>query len=271
MYQFINHYADRIGFTGPLAPTTDCLRRFHQAHFYTVPFENFSMRDNAARGLAMDVLRETVVDRVRGGICYETGRLVATFLDACGFEYEMRLANVLGTHRTPATHQVFVVNVDAERWLLDLGFGALGPRGPLLLSDGAEVVHPALSTKVELDVTSPAPRWTVSIKEHAVGAVDWKPIYTFVDAAVGALDVEMAHFFTVHSPASPLTRHKVASIPTPTGRVSVRDDCLTVVSRGQTTTTQINDSEQLEDLLDEHFGLTVPARDLGFEGAPCVS
>ncbi len=270
MNSLLTGYAERIGFDGPASPTLDCLRRLHSAHLYNVPFENFSMRANAARGLTEDALGAAIIDHRRGGICYETGLLMRVFLDACGFDHEMRLGSVAGPNRTPATHQVFVVTLDGERWLFDIGYGALGPRGPVRLEDGAELAHPALTTRVELDSSAPAPRWLVSVREHAVSAVDWKLLYTFVDAPVEAIDLDMAHFYTVRSPNSPLTRHKVASIPTPTGRVSVRDDQLTVVDNGPSRTTKIEDSAQLRDLLGRHFGLVVPAPDLGFEGEPCA-
>jgi N-hydroxyarylamine O-acetyltransferase len=270
MNRFPADYANRIGFDGTPAPTAGCLRRLHSAHLYTVPFENFSMRGNAERGLAEDVCRTAIVENRRGGICHETGLLMQVFLDACGFDHELRLGSVAGPNRTPATHQVFVVTLDGERWLFDIGYGAMGPRGPVPLEDGAELAHPALTTRVELDSGAPVRRWRVSVREHAVGATGWKPIYSFVDAPVGPIDLDMAHFYTVHSPNSPLTRHKVASIPTPAGRVSVRDDQLTIVGDGTSRTTRITDRAQLRDLLGTHFGLVVPEPDLGLEGQPCA-
>ncbi|WP_137813754.1 arylamine N-acetyltransferase family protein, partial [Gandjariella thermophila] len=241
---FVTDYAKRIGFTSPFEASLDSLRRLHEAHFYTVPFENFSMHANADRGLTQDVLREAIVERRRGGICYETGGLMQAFLDACGFDYEMRLCSVLGTHRTPATHQIFLVTLDGERWLLDIGYGAQGPRGVLKLADGAELAHPALSARITLDDTAQSPRWAVSVMEHAVGATEWKPIYSFVDAPIGAIDLEMAHFYTTRFPASPLNKYKVASIPTSAGRVSVRDNTLTIVEDGQIHAVMIEDVGQ---------------------------
>lgn len=260
-------YTDRIGFTATLEPTVDCLRRLHEAHIYNVPFENFSMHGNA---LDDESLREVVVDRRRGGICFETGLLMQRAFDACGFDYELRLASVITAGRSPATHQVFVVTISGDRWLFDIGFGALGPRGPLRLEDGAELVHHANSARVSLDTGTGVPRWTVAIREHATNALEWKDIYTFIDARVEAVDLEMAHFYTTQSPNSLLNKHKVASMPTPTGRISVRDDNLTVVAGGRSETTKIADSAELEALLEKHFGLAVPERDLGFERQPCT-
>ncbi|MET9935847.1 MULTISPECIES: arylamine N-acetyltransferase [unclassified Streptomyces] len=271
MNDLITAYADRIGFEGPLEPTAACLRRLHEAHLYRVPFENFSMHRNAERGLTDEVLREAIVDGRRGGICFETGRMMARLLDACGFTYGIRLGSGCDPHPTPATHQVFVVALDGERLLFDIGYGARGPRGPLPLVDGAELAHPALSTRIRLDHASGgpgaqvAPVWTVSVKEHAVGAADWQDIYRFVDTPAGELDLEMAHFYTTSSPHSLLNRHKVASIPTPDGRVSVRDGHLTVVADGRSTTTPITEGAELQEVVNRRFGLTVSPRDLGLE------
>ncbi|MGW6706709.1 arylamine N-acetyltransferase family protein [Streptomyces sp. NPDC054956] len=261
--QLIAAYARRIGVEAPLEPTPDCLRRLHEAHLYNVPFENFSMHGNAERGLDEEALHEAIVDRGRGGICFETGRMMQWLFDACGFDYGIRLASGTDPYRTPATHQVFVVSFGEERWLFDIGYGARGPRGPLLLADGEECAHPALSTRVRLESGPGAPVWTVSIKEHATNSAEWQDIYRFVDAPVDAVDLEMAHFYTTASPNSLLNRHKVASIPTPTGRISVRDGNLTIVRDGSSSTLSAEDEEQLQELLVRHFKLTIPVQDLG--------
>ncbi|KOX37858.1 MULTISPECIES: arylamine N-acetyltransferase family protein [unclassified Streptomyces] len=272
MNDLISRYTERIGFGGPLEPTPACLRRIHEAHLYHVPFENFSMHRNAERGLTDEVLHEAIVDGRRGGICFETGRLMGRLLDACGFAYGIRLGSGCDPHPTPATHQVFVVELDGERLLFDIGYGARGPRGVLPLVDGAELAHPALSTRIRLDRAPGAPVWTVSVKEHAVGAVDWQDIYRFVDVPAAELDLEMAHFYTTSSPHSLLNRHKVASIPTPDGRVSVRDGHLTVVADGRGTTTPITEDAELQEVVSRRFGLTVSPRDLGLERqGPCAS
>ncbi|WP_073917190.1 arylamine N-acetyltransferase family protein [Streptomyces sp. CB00455] len=268
MNQLITGYAGRIGLQVPLEPTVECLRQLHEAHLYNVPFENFSMHGNAERGLSEEALGEAIVERRRGGICFETGRMMQSLFDACGFDYEIRLASCVNPTTQglgPATHQVFVVTIGAERLLFDIGYGAQGPRGPVPLADGERVEHPALSCRVGLDSTGAAPVWTVAIMEHAANATEWRDIYRFVDAPVGEADLEMAHFYTTASPNSLLNKHKVASIPTPAGRVSVRDGHVTVVRDGSSNTTPVEDEAQLQDVLARHFGLTVPLPDLGLE------
>ncbi|WP_162688637.1 MULTISPECIES: arylamine N-acetyltransferase [unclassified Streptomyces] len=263
MNQLIAEYARRIGLDAPLEPTAECLRRLHEAHLYNVPFENFSMHGNAERGLGEEALHEAIVERGRGGICFETGRMMQWLFEACGFDYGIRLASGTDPHRTPATHQVFVVSFGEERWLFDIGYGARGPRGPILLADGARADHPALSARVRLESAAGTRLWTVSIKEHATNSAHWQDIYRFVDAPVDAIDLEMAHFYTTASPHSLLNRHKVASIPTPTGRVSVRDGNLTIVDDGKSSTLSAADDEELQELLERHFKLTIPVQDLG--------
>ncbi|WP_394617341.1 arylamine N-acetyltransferase [Lentzea sp. JNUCC 0626] len=267
MEDAISCYTDRIGFTAALEPTIHCLRGLHEAHLYNVPFENFSMHTNT---LDDESLLEAIVHWRRGGICFETGLLMQATFDACGFDCELRLGSVVTAGRSPATHQVFVVRINGDRWLFDIGFGALGPRGPLRLADGTELVHQANSSRITLDAGSAVPKWTASTREHATNAETWQDLYTFVDAPAVAVDLEMAHFYTTRSPNSLLNKHKVASIPTPTGRISVRDDNLTVASDGTSTTSKIIDRTELKRLLGKHFGLTAPARDLGFEGQPCT-
>jgi N-hydroxyarylamine O-acetyltransferase len=257
MDELMRRYVDRIGVTGALEPTIECLRGLHRAHFYSVPFENFDMHETARHGLTAEVLHEKITIARRGGICFETGALMRALLDECGFEYHMSLGSMIGANRTPATHQVFIVEIDEQRWLFDIGFGARGPRGVLPLVDGGEVADEALSARVTAETLPGSTRWTVSVLEHATGSTTWEPAYSFIDAPVGDIDIDMSYFYTVHSPNSLLNRHRVASRPTPAGRVSVRDDHLIVVENGHTETTRLASAQEIEGALLKYFDLEV--------------
>jgi N-hydroxyarylamine O-acetyltransferase len=257
MDELMQRYVDRLGFVGTLEPTIECLRGLHRAHFYTVPFENLSMHETARRGLATEVLHEKITIERRGGICFETGLLMRALLDECRFTCHMVLGNVLGAYKTPAVHQVFIVEIDNARWLFDIGFGARGPRDVIPLVDGGEAPDKALSSRIAAHTLPEATRWTVSVLEHATGATEWEPIYSFVDVPVDDIDLDMSYFYTVNSPNSPLNCHRVASIPTPRGRISVRDDHLIVVEEGHTEVTELADAQELEGALRKYFGLEV--------------
>ena len=68
-------YLRRINWAGPVAVDAGTLRRLHLAHLRAVPFENLSIRWQEPIVLTDDALFEKVVQRRRGGFCYELNGL----------------------------------------------------------------------------------------------------------------------------------------------------------------------------------------------------
>src|SRR5688500_2931419 len=90
----VNAYLNRIGYQGPLEPSAQTLRDLHVAHLRTVPFENLSIHSHEPIVLDDAALFEKVVQRRRGGFCYELNGLFTALLRSLGFEVEMLSAAV---------------------------------------------------------------------------------------------------------------------------------------------------------------------------------
>ncbi|MGD8165376.1 arylamine N-acetyltransferase family protein [Pantoea sp. FN0307] len=230
------------------------LSALHRAHFFSVPFENFSMRDNASGDLARDVIVDKIIFNNRGGICFEFSVLLKEMFDHIGFMYQTRLARVLIPFMTPATHQLFIVTVDQEPWIFDVGFGAKGPRAPLLLTDGYIHEHPFLSSRVS---SHPELGWVVSVKENSKNDAVWENIYSFHDVATYPADINMAYFYTLFSSESLLNTNRVASLPTENGRISIRNNTFTEVNGLSTSSKEITDREEMAQLLSTRFGIRI--------------
>jgi N-hydroxyarylamine O-acetyltransferase len=78
----IDRYCARLGDTGPRTPTLATLRRLHYAHLLAVPFENLDI--GLGRPIVLDeaALFAKIVERRRGGFCYELNGLFAALLRA---------------------------------------------------------------------------------------------------------------------------------------------------------------------------------------------
>lgn len=238
------------------------LRQFHEKHFYRVPFDNLSLRSRFhTRWNGESTIRELISNN-RGGVCYETGELVKGAFEALGYRYIPVLAGILSPTRGPATHLAYVVYDGHDPWLFDVGYGARGPRGLLPLIDGATHSHPALSSKITRDFDGRVERWTVLIKEHAVGQTEWQPIYSFIPTFANTREIGMAHYFTVHSPESPLAAHKLLSLPTPIGRISLRDDILTTVDQFGHQSRRLSSATETQEVIKELFGASIPTSEL---------
>jgi N-hydroxyarylamine O-acetyltransferase len=70
-------YLGRIGYNGSLAPSIGVLRELHRAHLFSVPFENLDI--HLGRPIVLDEARffQKIVERRRGGFCYELNGLFA--------------------------------------------------------------------------------------------------------------------------------------------------------------------------------------------------
>lgn len=252
-------YSERLGLSHGPSADIGYLTELHKAHFYSVPFENLSMIDRASSYLSYAAIADDIVGNKRGGICFEYSVLLEPLLEHVGFSYRIRLARLFTPVLTPATHQLFIISTGKKQWIFDVGFGAKGPRAPLLLQDGYEHSHSFLSSRVRKSLTH---GWIVSVKENSKPEAVWEDIYAFHDIEVTEPDINMAYFYTLHSPDSLLKTNKVASLPTENGRISIRNKVFTEVEGLCSSSIDINSSEELSLLLSTRFGINIAPQKL---------
>ncbi|MFD7569600.1 arylamine N-acetyltransferase [Streptomyces sp. NPDC059810] len=141
----LDAYLARIGYEterdGELAPDLRTLTALHRAHVRAVPFENLDVALGRPVPLDLKSLQAKLVERRRGGYCYEQNSLFAAALERIGFTVTARGARnrSRGAVLPPVTHALLVVAVEGEQWLADVGFGWQGPLEPVPLRDGARV------------------------------------------------------------------------------------------------------------------------------------
>ena len=129
-------YLERINYHGALTPTAETLRELQVAHLLAVPFENLSIHSGEPIVLEDQALFEKIVERRRGGFCYELNGLFAALLRSLGFKVEMLsagVANSEGEFGPDFDHMALLVTLE-KRWLADVGFGD-SFREPLLLDE----------------------------------------------------------------------------------------------------------------------------------------
>src|SRR5215831_11213210 len=69
--QRLDAYLERIGASRLARPNADALHDLQRRHLLTVPFENLSIHLGEPIALDEDAMFEKVVERRRGGFCYE--------------------------------------------------------------------------------------------------------------------------------------------------------------------------------------------------------
>ncbi len=117
-------YLDRIRYTTAVTPDLETLSALQLAHLRAVPFENLDVVAGVAVRTDTDWSLDKVVDRRRGGWCFEVNGAFSALLTALGFQVQQLAAAVLLSGPTViADHLCLEVTIDDEPFLVDVGFG----------------------------------------------------------------------------------------------------------------------------------------------------
>lgn len=239
----LDAYLQRVGLT--CVPPTNAagLVELHHAQFFAIPFENFDVL--SGRGIDLDpemVFQKLVEDR-RGGYCFELNGLMLRVLHTLGFDARPLLARVhLTDPPSGRTHQVNLVRFADADWIMDVGFGAGGPRAPLPLKE--EVTNCGVA-RFGLSLEKP---WGWMLR--TLESEEWRPSYSFDLGHVTAEDIEVANHYTSTSPRTHFTQLATVSLPNAQGRISLRDLELTEIDGTDERRRQMEPGSYLDFLRD---------------------
>jgi len=136
----LDRYFARIGYTGSPSATLDVLRDLQRLHPLSIPFENLDPLTGRRVDLDLAAVFDKLIERRRGGYCFEQNKLFAHVLMQLGFDVTPMIARVLWGREpdaiTPRTHMLLRVSVDDQPWIADVGFGAVTLTSPLRLQTG---------------------------------------------------------------------------------------------------------------------------------------
>lgn len=131
----VDAYLARIGIDEPVALDVDGLERLQRAHLTRVPFENLHVFARRKVRTDVDWSVPKIVERGRGGWCYELNGAFAWLLGELGFRVKQLGATVLLERSDPMARGHLALEVTLERpYLVDVGFGDSFIR-PLPLDD----------------------------------------------------------------------------------------------------------------------------------------
>jgi N-hydroxyarylamine O-acetyltransferase len=247
----VDRYRRRIEDDGPTAPSVDTLTRLQRAHLRRVPFENLDIPLGRPITLEPAALFEKIVDRRRGGFCYELNGLFAGLLEALGFAPALLAARVYGDGGPGPEfdHMLLLLDLDGP-WIADVGFGDSFV-DPLPL--GPDVQRQDFA---DYRLRETAEGWTLDQRQRDSG---WEPQYVFTLDTHPPSAFEPMCEYQQTSPQSSFTRKSVCSRLTGSGRVTFANGRLTVTADGQREERPVDDPVELRALLREHFDVVLDA------------
>jgi N-hydroxyarylamine O-acetyltransferase len=246
-------YLARVGLAEPPPPTAEGLATLHRAQAYAIPFENFDILLDRGISLDPEAVFDKLVRRRRGGYCFELNGLFLEALGAFGFDARALLGRVhIMGPPTGRSHQISLVRIGTESWIADVGFGGTTAPLPMPLRTGTSTdVGGSLRRYVEDE------RFGYMLQAQTPEG--WADYYSFDLGHVGEADREMGNHFTATHPASFFTWARVASRPTPEGRVSLMDFTLRTVTDGEERLETVPPGDAYLDILRSRFGVDLAA------------
>jgi N-hydroxyarylamine O-acetyltransferase len=243
----VQAYLDRNSYNGPLTPTLEVLRNLHRAHLFSVPFENLDIAAGRKIVCDEDAFIDKIVERRRGGFCYELNGAFAALLRAIGFQVTLLSARAPredGSDGPEFDHLALRIDLD-EPWLADVGFGDSFLE-PLGLRSGVKGSHDGRRYRV-VDAGN-------SLRmERAERDGIWKRQYSFTLTPRSLNDfAAMCHYHQT-SPESPFTRKIVCSRAAPDGRITVAERRLILTRNGIREEQMLASDEERSAALKKYF------------------
>lgn len=250
----LTRYLARIGYAGPVAPTLEVLAALQAAHIAAIPFEAIDALTGVGIDIGADAVAAKLIDRRRGGYCFEQNGLFLRVLKAIGFEAEAMLGRVRwmlpgDAPATPRTHQVVLVTLGGRPWLADVGFGAAVPPRPLAMDSEA----PQATHHESYRVLRGGFGWEV---EAQIGDA-WQPLYRLDNAAAPPVDCVVGNWYTSTHPDSHFRHQLIAARTTNEARYGLRDNRLTTRLADGRTDRRYLTADEIERVLGEIFLLPV--------------
>jgi N-hydroxyarylamine O-acetyltransferase len=244
-------YLERIGYRGPLEASVETLRSLHLAHLYAVPFENLDIILGRPIALGDAELFDKIVNRRRGGFCYELNGIFSALLRGLGFRVTMLSAEVAreaGGFSPEFDHLALRVDLD-KPWLVDVGFGE-GFRLPLDLNDDAEQEQDGC--RYRIDPINMDGEYRVLLRRDPDG---WTPQFRFTLRPRSLEDFGERCRFHQTSPESHFTRGRICTLATPEGRVSLSGLRLIVTTGTERTERWLAGEAEYAAVLRQTFGV----------------
>lgn len=249
----LDAYFARIGYRGPHTPTLATLRALHELHPAVIPFEAFDVL--LGRGVDLDpaAIDAKLIGARRGGYCLEHNGLFGRVLRTLGFQVDNLVARVVWmvppAEPLPRSHTALRVTIDGEPWLADVGFGGCVPTAPLRMTTGAPQ-----ATRHESFRFLPSPDgFMLEVRRGDA----WLPMYDIVDGPQIDADLMMINWYTATHPESVFRRFLMAARTTPEARYGLRDNRLSVRWPDGRTEQRVLSAAEVEQALQEIFGLSV--------------
>ncbi len=241
----------RLDYDGTRDPSLRTLRSLQLAFLLRVPFENLDIFLGREILLSSHAVFEKIVNRKRGGVCYELNILFFNLLTALGFSVDYISARMVKKAGIGPEydHMVLIVRLDHE-YLVDVGHGHFC-REPLRIDGG----NTAFAGRYEYRVDHYGKDYAMYSRHKDV---PWSLRFIFSRAPRHCSEFEAMNRFHQTSPDSSFTRRRLVALATDDGHMSAIDQRLVIISRKEKQRVELDSEEAYRACLKQYFGIEIP-------------
>ena len=245
----IKKYLERINYLGPVDPTFEVLSKLQIMHLLNVPFENWDIHTN--KKIDLTNLFDKIVNRKRGGFCYELNGLFYELLNDIGFTVKMVSARVYEgkeDYSPEFDHMALIVKIKNGDYLVDVGFGEFS-YCPIKIELNKETNDSRGIFRIETFNEN----YKVVKKRNSGGK--FIPEYIFSEKKRQIDEFYARCNYHQTSAESHFMQKRVCSLPTKSGRITLTEDVLKITRNGKVIEKKLNSEQEVQQELWNYFGI----------------
>jgi len=260
----IEKYLERINYNGDLSISYHTLSQLVFCHFMNVPYENLDILNNIPLSLEIPDLYDKIVNRRRGGYCFELNTLFNWLLNRIGFKthtYSARfLLNIPENTIPMRRHRLTKTEINGACYIADVGVGNEVPVRPLQLDEnniGHETAMRRLVFRFRKDEFF---GWVLQYKNPQKDPNEWKDIYGFTEEIEYEIDFVQPNFWCQYSQDSPFRVQNWLALRTPDGKYTIDGNLFRIYDLTEPQikiTERIFEPDELNGILKDYFGIVL--------------
>lgn len=241
-------YLDRINYRGDLGLTLEVLNGLQKSHLLSVPFENLDIHSHRTIELDIAKIYEKIVERNRGGFCYELNGLFFELLKSLGFTVKKVSARAYDQAKgfgPEYDHLAVIVRINDTDYLTDVGFGEF-------------IFHPL---KIEINEAQLDERGEFRLEKYDDSYLQvrqkvedkWSPVYIFSLTEREFSEYQVMCSYHQTSAESHFTQKRMCSMPNEGGRVTLAGDRIKISDKSGVRNIIIKDEADFSKRIWEYF------------------
>jgi N-hydroxyarylamine O-acetyltransferase len=226
------------------------IRELQSKHIARYSFNSLAVVLGQDISLDVESIFKKIVEKQRGGYCFEHNKLALNVLLELGFDVRLLMAKVIYNRDVDVarTHRITLLHLDGDDYIVDVGFGHFGARLPVKLELGLEQNQ---GDSIYRIIQNQNNDYCYQVfKDDA-----FFTLYTFNLHHYSEAECLPAHFYSHKSPDAAFVNNMVVCRKFYNDILSLRNSEFFRISNSEIVTTVITSAKQLHQVLTETFEL----------------